>query len=63
MTTEEITDIMDKAVGKLNDSQCRTLVHYMMGYMRRATNVDDARNAFFRQVEAATEGKAIPVWP
>lgn len=63
MTPEEISDIMEKSVGKLTDNQCRTLVHYMMGYMKRSSDIELARDAFFRQIKAATEGKTLPVWP
>jgi hypothetical protein len=63
MTPEEIIDIMQKSEGNMTDWQCRCLVHYMMGYLRHATNIDWTRDEFFRQVKASTEGKAIPVWP
>lgn len=61
MTSQEITEVMNNSNGKLTDWQCRCIVHYMMGYMRHASNIEAARQAFFTEIKAALEGKAIPV--
>jgi hypothetical protein len=63
MTTEEINAIMDTSIGKMTHWQCKIIINYMMGYVRHATDIDLVRNELFRQVKAATEGKALPVWP
>jgi hypothetical protein len=61
MTTEEMTKIAIHSAGTLTDFQCRCLVHYMIGYMRYATNIEAARKEYFTQVQAAIEGKSLPV--
>jgi len=61
LTNEELHQVLTSSNGKLTDWQCRCLVHYMLGWMRHATNIETTRQEYFRQVKAATEGKSVPV--
>jgi len=61
MSDEELNKVLTSSSGKLTDWQCRCLVHYFMGWMRHASNIETARQEYFRQVKAATEGKSVPV--
>jgi hypothetical protein len=61
MTPEEINLIIERSTGKLTDWQCRTIVHYMMGYLRYATDLEAVRDTYFQQIKHALNGGHLPV--
>ena len=55
MTKEEMNDIIENSTGHISDWNCRVILHWMMGYMRFASNLEAARDAFFTEVKNHTK--------
>jgi hypothetical protein len=54
LTQDEIDEVTKTTCesGGLGDWSCRIIVFYMIGYLSHATDIEDARQAFFNQVKS-----------